>query len=1039
MNNNRNDVLESKERKYKAFISYSHRDTKWGEWLRKALEKYRVPNSLVGITNDDGVVIEKRLGALFRDRDELAASSDLSESIRNALRCSENMIVVCSPFSAKSTYVNEEIKEFKRLGRSDKIHALIVEGVPHASNSLETEDLECFPDAFRFELNEQGKITNKLANEPIAADARKCGDGKRNAKLKLTASILGIGFDLLKQREKSRRQLLLTLWCAGIVMILVTMIYLGLKAYISTIKAKAERAEAQRENSRSLTELSNVQAMKGDAVTGAWLAMAALPKSYDPRPYVPEAFVALHRAFWLQREAVVIGNKEKSVREAMFFDSSHVITFDNDGSLLFSASYDSGEDHWSSNNVSYMPDSERTIPSSGYEPKAHRVAISPNRKYIATSGLHGVAFILDSKTGNVITKLKGHQSMVTSIQFVDNGTKVLTSSQDGSAILWKVATGHIIHKIEVEEGKINHAVANPSGELIAIALRSGAVMLVDSVTGKLFSSQFPKPQYHNSYAAFLRFDSSGRWLLSSGWDEKLRVWNMSTLKLKYEPINVGLRVRDAKFSPNGKLIVAGISDGYNKGRAEGYAGIWDTTSGKLITILKGHSDDVLSVDFSPDGENVVTASVDKTAIVWKCRDGSKLTTLRGHKNILTAVIYSDDGHWILTKSRDGTARIWSALHGLPVTNFISRKHALISYNKDLSLVLIENEEGSHEVLNLTNNSIVQLQGSASNSVTAALFNRNLRSVLTYSEVESAQLWSTENGKMLRSFPKRVDGILSAQFSPNGSVLATSYSDGTVCFWDTTKDSEPNCVQASPDAIKSVIFDNEGYRLLAISTGITATIIELNNKMSIKNLGQLPNGRNPLGHSATINSGVFSKDGSLVITGAIDGFVIVWDTLTGEIIAKLNANRGRINSINQVAFGRDDSLIAAATEDGCAFIWNRHTLKIHKVLQPHGDNVWRIDFNLAGDLIATASWDGGLRIWRVDDGMLIAEYLAPSRRVFDVSLSGDGNRVMLQYGNGETLLLPVFDKHELLVEHMCEKLPRPLTQKEKVSFKVDGMR
>src|SRR5262249_30153725 len=115
--------------KYRAVISYSHRDHRVAEWLHKAIENYRVPESLVGSNGRDGI-IPHQIFPIFRDRDELGSSPDLSVSIREALAQSAYLIVLCSPSAARSRWVNQEITEFKRLGRADRIHALIVVGEP---------------------------------------------------------------------------------------------------------------------------------------------------------------------------------------------------------------------------------------------------------------------------------------------------------------------------------------------------------------------------------------------------------------------------------------------------------------------------------------------------------------------------------------------------------------------------------------------------------------------------------------------------------------------------------------------------------------------------------------------------------------------------------------------------------------------------------------------------------------------------------------------------------------------------------------------
>jgi hypothetical protein len=101
--------------KYRAYISYSHRDKNWGNWLHKSFESYRVPKRLVGQSGRDGAIPAK-LFPVFRDREELPTSSSLSTAIQDALAAAAYLIVICSPRSARSRWVNEEILAFKRWG-----------------------------------------------------------------------------------------------------------------------------------------------------------------------------------------------------------------------------------------------------------------------------------------------------------------------------------------------------------------------------------------------------------------------------------------------------------------------------------------------------------------------------------------------------------------------------------------------------------------------------------------------------------------------------------------------------------------------------------------------------------------------------------------------------------------------------------------------------------------------------------------------------------------------------------------------------------
>src|SRR6185295_9635943 len=91
-------------------------------WLHRMLEAYRTPRSLVAVP--------RRVGRVFRDEEELAASSDLAKEIDEALSDSEYLIVVCSTKTPASRWVDEEVRRFKKLGRGDRILALLVDGEP---------------------------------------------------------------------------------------------------------------------------------------------------------------------------------------------------------------------------------------------------------------------------------------------------------------------------------------------------------------------------------------------------------------------------------------------------------------------------------------------------------------------------------------------------------------------------------------------------------------------------------------------------------------------------------------------------------------------------------------------------------------------------------------------------------------------------------------------------------------------------------------------------------------------------------------------
>jgi tetratricopeptide (TPR) repeat protein len=205
------------------------------------LEGYRIPSRLVGVETPLGVV-PARLGRIFKDRDELPAAGNLSTELQAALKASMFLIVIASPSAAKSRWVNEEVLQFKVMhgdrGGAACVLALIADGEPG-----EAGDRACFPPALRHHVTRDGAITDDMA-EPIAADIRPGGDGKKLAKLKLIAGLTGLPLDSLVQRETARRQRTMGLLAGASLVLAGVMAVLTVMAVQGQREAERQRAEA---------------------------------------------------------------------------------------------------------------------------------------------------------------------------------------------------------------------------------------------------------------------------------------------------------------------------------------------------------------------------------------------------------------------------------------------------------------------------------------------------------------------------------------------------------------------------------------------------------------------------------------------------------------------------------------------------------------------------------------------------------------------------------------------------------------------------
>lgn len=194
--------------KYFAFISYNSKDIKWGKKVQKKLEHYRMPATLCSEHGWE----RKPLKPIFFAPTDIQPGG-LTAELQERLKVSRNLIVICSPNSAKSEWVGKEIEDFHSLGRTDNIHFFIVDGIPHSGN----EDTECFnPIVETLGLPEilGANVHEKVSPWPWV--------NKERAYVQLITKLLGVEFDSIWQRHKRMMIEKCISWTIGIIVVLAT-------------------------------------------------------------------------------------------------------------------------------------------------------------------------------------------------------------------------------------------------------------------------------------------------------------------------------------------------------------------------------------------------------------------------------------------------------------------------------------------------------------------------------------------------------------------------------------------------------------------------------------------------------------------------------------------------------------------------------------------------------------------------------------------------------------------------------------------------
>lgn len=257
--------------RYRAFFSYARADDRIANWLHRQLDSYRTPRALVGSMGGLGPVPTK-LHPIFRDRTDLEAGGHVDNALQAALEDSETLLVLCSPASAKSRWVNHEVETFLKLGREERIFPVIAAGEPD-SNDPQTE---CFPPALRG----KGLLAADL-REIRRPNGHLVGDGKEAGRLKLIAGLLGVSLDQLVRRERRRQRRTIALLGSVAVAFALLAVTAGVLGWIAQIeRTKAERSA---ENERAAKD----QAIASEAATSRTLYETLAAKAHLLAPGEP--------------------------------------------------------------------------------------------------------------------------------------------------------------------------------------------------------------------------------------------------------------------------------------------------------------------------------------------------------------------------------------------------------------------------------------------------------------------------------------------------------------------------------------------------------------------------------------------------------------------------------------------------------------------------------------------------------------------------------------------------------------------------------
>ncbi len=284
--------------------------------------------------------------------------------------------------------------------------------------------------------------------------------------------------------------------------------------------------------------------------------------------------------------------------------------------------------------------------------------------------------------------------------------------------------------------------------------------------------------------------------------------------------------------------------------------------------LTGHTGGVPSVTFSPDGSQLVSASVDETIRLWDVDIGVETHRLIGHEDDVWDVAFSPDGSQLASASDDKTIRLWDVDTGVEIRR------------------LIGHEDGVWDVA----------------------FSPNGSQLASASEDETIRLWDVDTGIQTHRLTGHTSWTISVTFLPDGSQLASASVDQTIRLWDVDTGVELHRFTGHIGWGSSGAFSPDGSQLASGSEDGIIRLWDMDTGVELHRF---------TGHTGWVSSVAFSPNGSQLASASEDGIIRLWDMDTGVELHRFTGHTGWVSS---VAFSPDGKRIAFAAADSTIRIW-----------------------------------------------------------------------------------------------------------------------
>jgi WD40 repeat protein len=245
--------------------------------------------------------------------------------------------------------------------------------------------------------------------------------------------------------------------------------------------------------------------------------------------------------------------------------------------------------------------------------------------------------------------------------------------------------------------------------------------------------------------------------------------------------------------------------------------LWDTETGKEVTVLEGHTSIINGIAFSRDGKRILSGGLDKTYRLWDAESGKELKKEWVHQDGVFAVAFLADDKHAVTACIGGQVWVWKLSDEVRRTERTYHGgHGVVrgmAVSKDGKRIAMANWDHDTRILDVKSGDVMHTLKGHKEAVTAVAFSPDGKRLVTSSVDKTVRLWDAETGKELRSFADHTAEVTSVCFSPDGTYILTASGDHTARLLSAASLEELHCYEGHTDAVTGAVFTPDGKRVL----------------------------------------------------------------------------------------------------------------------------------------------------------------------------------------------------------------------------------